>query len=368
MFDNDLHSKPTAGGLDQRTESENAFFCCCWYCYLDSWHWRSTVEPDCQRQQEKGKRCFKCSQTWGLENALILLLVSHCLAAACPHLTRFCLAHTDTWFFLGWGLCSCSILRLPDHALRPLGVTFLKQFSSAQAQVRELADFCRGEAQGVLFAVSWLKQHKAAFPLQTTQVSVFKFPLNNSRDNHLLQQFVWSHHTLRPASYKGLLEYCWMSCLWQGLQTRSGLILDGRGSSFAEQASQKIPPQFLQIFWRKSTEKLQDTKDTGQKNKLEFSLYNLQLTQILYWTRERCPLWRPETCPCAQDQATVELIMSKSRWRLVVKVGRSYQKWSIQVFIASVRLQLEHFVTSDAHLFYSHINILDRPVTTLKAP
>jgi len=74
------------------------------------------------------------------------------------------------------------------------------------------------------------------------------------------------------------------------LQTRSGLILDGRGSSFAEQASQKIPPQFLQMFWRKRTEKLQDTKDTSDENKPEFSLYNLQLTQILYWTRERCPL------------------------------------------------------------------------------
>lgn len=31
-------------------------------------------------------------------------------------------------------------------------------------------------------------------------------------------------------------------------------------------------------------------------------------------------------------------------------------------------MQLEHFVTSDTHLFYSHINIPDRPVTTLKAP
>lgn len=50
--------------------------------------------------------------------------------------------------------------------------------------------------------------------------------------------------------YKGLLEYCWMSRWWQGLHTRSGLMLDGRGSSCAEQASQKVPPQFLQMFWK----------------------------------------------------------------------------------------------------------------------
>lgn len=179
-----------------------------WYCYLDSWHWRSTVMSDCQRQQGKGKWYFKCSQTWGLENAPILLLVSQCLAAACPHVTRSWLVHADTWLFPGWGLLSQHPEAVPDHTLRPLGVTFLKQ-SSAQAQVRDLADFCTGKARAVLFTVFWLKHHKAAFPLQRTQVRVFKFPLNNTREDHLLQQLLWSHHTA--------------ACLLQGT---GGILLD----------------------------------------------------------------------------------------------------------------------------------------------
>lgn len=48
--------------------------------------------------------------------------------------------------------------------------------------------------------------------------------------------------------HNGLNEYCWISCSWQGLQTRSGLMEDGSGSSLTEQASQKTPPQFLQRF------------------------------------------------------------------------------------------------------------------------
>lgn len=74
---------------------------------------------------------------------------------------------------------------------------------------------------------------------------------------HIPPEQLQKHHQLQPlfvtsvppVPYKGLLEYCWMSRWWQGLQTRWGLMLDGRGSSCTEQASQKVPPQFLQTFW-----------------------------------------------------------------------------------------------------------------------
>lgn len=42
---------------------------------------------------------------------------------------------TDTRLFLGWGLCSHSILRLLGQTLRLLDVKFPKQFPLAQAQV-----------------------------------------------------------------------------------------------------------------------------------------------------------------------------------------------------------------------------------------
>lgn len=74
---------------------------------------------------------------------------------------------------------------------------------------------------------------------------------------HIPPEQLQKHHQLQPlfvtsvppVPYKGLLEYCWMSRWWQGLQTRWGSMLDGRGSSCTEQASQKVPPQFLQTFW-----------------------------------------------------------------------------------------------------------------------
>ena len=53
-----------------------------------------------------------------------------------------------------------------------------------------------------------------------------------------------------PPSYDGLVEYCFIRCSWQGLQTRSGLILEGRGSSFVEQMLQKVPLQFLHTFYK----------------------------------------------------------------------------------------------------------------------
>lgn len=81
--------------------------------------------------------------------------------------------------------------------------------------------------------------------LHRTQASVF--PLSNSRNHH--QPHLVSVTSPQAVPYKGLLEYCWMSCLWQGSQTRSGLMLEGKGSSFPEQDSQKMPPQFLQMFW-----------------------------------------------------------------------------------------------------------------------
>lgn len=74
---------------------------------------------------------------------------------------------------------------------------------------------------------------------------------------HIPPEQLQKHHQLQPLfvtsvppiPYTGLLEYCWMSRWWQGLQARWGLMLDGRGSSCTEQASQKVPPQFLQTFW-----------------------------------------------------------------------------------------------------------------------
>lgn len=83
--------------------------------------------------------------------------------------------------------------------------------------------------------------------LHRTQVSVFSLPLSNSRSHHQLQ--VVSVTSALAVPYKGLLEYCCMSCLWQASQTRSGLMLEGRGSSLPEQDSQKMPPQFLQMFF-----------------------------------------------------------------------------------------------------------------------
>lgn len=55
-------------------------------------------------------------------------------------------------------------------------------------------------------------------------------------------------------SYDGLVEYRFIRCSWQGLQTRSGLILEGRGSSFVEQALQKVPLQFLHTFCEEKRE------------------------------------------------------------------------------------------------------------------
>lgn len=119
------------------------------------------------------------------------------------------------------------------------------------------------------FSRKRLNTIKAASPsdLPRTQASVFSsnsswIPLEQPQ-RHWSATTIFMVTALQPVSYKGLVEYCWMSCLWQGLQTHSGLILDGRGSSFAEQASQKTPPQFLQIFWnRKRREKFRDAKDT----------------------------------------------------------------------------------------------------------
>lgn len=139
-------------------------FFCCWCCYLDSWRWRSTVEPDCQRQQGKGKWYFKCSQTWGLENAPILLLVSHCLAAACPHLTRSWLPHRHMALSQVWAL----FLQHPEAAWSGLMATWC----DIPQAVLSILSTCPGQRAGrflyreglgcSVYSLFWLKHHKAA--------------------------------------------------------------------------------------------------------------------------------------------------------------------------------------------------------------
>lgn len=255
FLDTDMHSKPTAGGLSQRNEARRcllASYLAALYLALMQHCWARL-----SKATGKGEMVFRVQPDLRIKNAPILLSVSLCLAAACFHPTRsrtrtfLTCTHTYTALFWVVALCSHCAPRLLGHTLGLLHATFPKQLSPAQAHVWEQADFCTGKAQAVVLVTRDRKHHEAASPLtfkQHRQVSSLHIPPQQLQKLSSATT-IFCHLSLQPIPYKGLIEYCWMSCLWQGLQTRSGLMLDGRGSSFAEQASQKMPLQFLQMFW-----------------------------------------------------------------------------------------------------------------------
>lgn len=160
-----------------------------------------------------------------------------------------------------------------------------------------------------VYSLFWLKHHKAAS--------------SPSKEHRCLQIPLERLRRRSPATTVFVVSPHSAACLLQGT---GGILLDELlVTGIADALWVNTGREGQLICWTGFTEDTttvladvleeENRKITGfyRTRKLEFSLYNLQLTQILYWTRERCPLWRPETCPCAQDQATMEQIMSKSR-------------------------------------------------------
>lgn len=131
-----------------------------------------------------------------------------------------------------------------------LHMTFPKQFSQHKLRPQGRHISVQGRLR-LFFVTRDCEHHEAASPLMSKehrQASSLHIPPEQLQKPSSATT-IFCHLSVQPIPYKGLVEYCWMSCWWQGLQTRWGLILDGRGSSFTEQASQKMPLQFLQMFF-----------------------------------------------------------------------------------------------------------------------
>lgn len=123
--------------------------------------------------------------------------------------------HTYTALF-GWGL---SVLTVPRGCSgTPWGYfTRHSQSSCPQHKLRSESRqiFVRGKAQAVVLVTRDRKHHEAASPLtskQHRQVSSLHIPPQQLQKPSSATT-IFCHLSLQPVPYKGLIEYCWMSCL-----------------------------------------------------------------------------------------------------------------------------------------------------------